>query len=303
VNQLSNIISISLTVQRYEFPIEPWCDFQIEGQAPTWASGHPKEWFRDPQSIELPRSAKAEGRTSQIYKSIHSAISPDDKLLAVTSEDGTRILIYDIDSKELRQKLDGTGKIVFAPLPKKEPEPNAPASNAIASPAYMLVSGIPGIDAPKHAAPNLIIWELDRHGRLLDEEEEVDASAFATKAVESITAQLEENHEWSKEFIASSDLHADFESALKRVAANHRRRHYATLSNAALPGFGALPFSSDGKFMLYHQGNHTDRKNASVIVWDVKAGKEVLRLTGHTDVSADFLFRCIPDYFSIYCHI
>ena len=213
-------------------------------------------------------------------------------------------MIYDIDSRELRQELDGTGKIVFAPLPtKKETEPNAPAADAPTSPAYTIVSGIPDGDAPKHAAPNLIIWELDRHGRLLDEEEEVDASAFATAAVESITAQLEENHEWSKEFIASSGLHADFERILKRVAANHRRRHYATLSNAALPGFGALPFSSDGRFMLYHQGNHTDRKNASTVVWDVKAGKEVLRLTGHTDVSAEFLFHCMPDCFSIQFHI
>lgn len=213
-------------------------------------------------------------------------------------------MIYDIDSKELRQELDGTGKIVFAPLPtEKETESNAPASNAAASPAYTLVSGIPDVDAPKHASPNLIIWELDRHGRLLDEEEEVDASAFATTAVESITAQLEENHEWSKEFIASSGLHADFEHVLKRVAANHRRRHYATLSNAALPGFGAFPFSSDGRFMLYHQGNQTDRKNASAVVWDVKAGKEVFRLIGHTDVSADFLFERTPDYLSICCYI
>ena len=284
-----------LTPLRYEFPTEPWSDFQIEGQAPTWASGHPKEWGQDFNLIELPRSAKSEGRTSQLYKSVSSAISLDDTLLAVSSEDATRILIYDIDSKELRQTLDGTGKIVFAPLPtKKETDPNVSESNVAATPAYILVSSIPGIDAPKNAAPNLIIWELDKHGRLLDEEEEVDASALATKAVESITTQLKEDHEWSKEFIASSDLHADFEIALKRVAANHRRRHYATISNAALSGFGALPFNSDGRFMLYHQGNHTDRKNASVVVWDVKAGNEVLRLSGHTDVSTDIYSECIP---------
>jgi hypothetical protein len=273
-------------LQSYEFPLEPESDFQIDGQAPTWASGHPKQWGQDGNSIELPRTVKAEGPPSRLYKSLHSAVSSDGKLLAVGSDDATSILIYDIGTKELRQKLDGTGKIVFAPSQtNRDAKADDQEANEAASPAYTLVSGIPDIDAPKSAAPNLIIWELDRHGRILDEEEEIDASAFATKAIDGITVQLEEDHEWSKEFIASSALHADFERALKRVAANHRRRHYTTLDNAALPNFGALPFSSDARLMLFHQGNHTDRKHASVVVWDIKAGKEVLRLTGHTDVS------------------
>ncbi|KAF2794321.1 WD40 repeat-like protein [Melanomma pulvis-pyrius CBS 109.77] len=274
----------------YEFPLKPKHDFKLNGYSAFWASDHPAQWGRETDSIKLPNIGVDGADRSNL--SFTSAISGDSKLLAV-SLDNAHILIYHIESGELRQELDGTGKMAFAPSPPKKSgeggnvEVNEPGSPA----AYTLVSGVADAGDQNTGTSRLVVWELDKHGRLLDEEEPVDASAFATKAIESITAQLKVGHEWSQSFIESSTLHADFERALEKVAANHRRRHNTTIDDATLASFGESPFSSDGSLMLYlpqnryYENDGVTKRPPSVVVWDIKASKVLLRLSDyHTDV-------------------
>lgn len=214
-------------------------------------------------------------------KNISSAIGGDAKLLAVCV-DGTRILIYDVDKRELVQELDGTGKIFFALSSSMKEES---VENEVRGAEYMLVSGVSDIGDPRKQPSKLILREMDKNGRLLDADEPVDTALFATKAIESIACQLEEQHEWSKEFFASSTLQADFDKALHRVAADHRRRHFTPIEAAHLSSYGK-PFSSDRKFMLFLRNDGDRRSQPTIVVWDVDACKENLVLTGHTDVSS-----------------
>ncbi|KAF2713787.1 WD40 repeat-like protein [Pleomassaria siparia CBS 279.74] len=252
------------------------------GQSPEWASGHPKEWHNWENMCLRPPTTATDG-SERLRRSISSALSGDSKLLAVNYQD-SRILIYDVDSKELRQELDGRGKLVFAPLPAQTSDEIVDKeAGATDRPPYTLISSVSDVGDSNTRTTKLIIWELDKRGRLLDDEEPVDASAFAKTAIQSIASRLEERHEWSKDFLAKSTLHADFEKALQRVAAIHRRRQYTIINDAALPEYSDSLFTSDGKRMLYIRKDGSEYKSPSVVVWDMRASEEILRLQGHTD--------------------
>lgn len=233
------------------------------------------------------------------YASGHTVLSPDKKLLAISWKDAN-IFIYDVESKQLRQRLDGTGSIEFRPEGKKTTNEQVENNDAVADekegeeeigkPAYALISSVPGQDARRAEKGRLILWELDKHGRLLVEEERLDVSAFAAQAIDAIAPELESKHEWSREFLDASNLREKFEEALGKVAADHRRRHNTTLEDAQLGSFGASAFSPDGKYLIYHHKNMTTQRGKRdpeelphVIVWDIDANKEVHRLGGHTD--------------------
>ena len=135
-----------------------------------------------------------------------------------------------------------------------------------------------------------ILWDLDQHGRVLDEEEPIDAVAFASKAIDAILPDLTSDHEWTKEFAKASNLQADFEKALVQAAADHRRRHHTILGNARMGNFGSSTFSSDGKWLVYHSMNNTTQhgmrapeKLPQVVIYDLEKGEELHRLSGHTD--------------------
>ena len=70
------------------------------------------------------------------------------------SSDDVRILLYDIDSKQVHWALDWMGELVFVP------SPNNP--NVITT-------------------PKLVLWKLDRGGHTQDEKEPIGASALATE--------------------------------------------------------------------------------------------------------------------------
>lgn len=159
-----------------------------------------------------------------------------------------------------------------------------------AQPGYVLVSKVPSSASHTKTVPQLVLWELDRNGRLLVEEELIDPSAVATKAIEAIAPMLESEHEWSREFVTASNMHADFAKALAKASADHRRRHNTVFDNAELGGFLTKPFSSDGRLLLYVVDNHTTQNGMReadalphVVVYDVDAGREVHRLGGHKD--------------------
>lgn len=261
----------------YGLPLDARQDFHINDKPARWSSGHPKEWGQEDGSFAIPEFSK-EGKENS-YSSYCATMSDDAKLLAINSHQ--KIWIFDVESKELRQELDGKGKLRFRPTYTVTNSQDALSADAPA--AYTLVSSVPKKD-------QLIIWELDKNGRLIDQEEHIDTSEFAAKAICSIATELKTRHEWSKEFIKSSTLHADIESALSRVAADHRRRHNTTIENAHLASYGPSPFSHDGKYLLFHSYNEgtSHRKCTAetlphVVVWDFESARILFRLGGHND--------------------
>ncbi|KAF2648192.1 WD40 repeat-like protein [Lophiostoma macrostomum CBS 122681] len=280
-------------LESYEFPLEVEHDFALDGKPAQWASLHPKDWtfqdkvpFAQRFHLELPKKMF---KGERAYASLNSAMSPDNKLLAISSN-SEWIVVYDIQSMELKQELEGTGNLHFRPSVKDDDTADA----SIARPSYTLVSSVT-YDGQRGAVPTntLILWELDKNGCLLIEEEPIDTAAYATLAIDSILPDLEAKHEWTREFVDAANLHADIEKALTRVAADHRRRHNTTIKDARIAGFDATPFSSDGKFLLYLAKNRTTQHGMrepdelpQAVVWDIDAGKEVLNLRGHTDYIA-----------------
>jgi WD40 repeat protein len=276
-------------LKEYTLPLIPAQDFERDGHPAEYASGHPwpAGWHSAVEAIDFSNEMREQNRGAS--KTLHTALSSDQKLLAISSS-LERILIYDVVSKELRATLEGTGHIVFRPA--QDPESNG----------HTLISNISDREARSGVSQNrLILWDLDQHGRLLDEEEPIDSAAFATKAIESILPELISAHEWTKEFAQVSSLHANFEKALSKAAADHRRRHHTILDNARLGNFGSVSFSDDGRLLLYHGENGTTQRGMReadklphVIVYDMNTGKKVHHLRGHTDA---IMWSAIsPDY-------
>ncbi|KAF2641187.1 WD40 repeat-like protein [Massarina eburnea CBS 473.64] len=207
-----------------------------------------------------------------------AATSPDQQLLAISSHES--ILIYNIRTKELQQKLDGCGYFAFRPTVDNKTESiqnDVALAEVAAKPAYLLVSGVAGgLPQGDSCRGGLTIWELDQHGRLIDEEEPIDADTLASQAIDAIVPQLKAEYEWSKDFIDNCGLHTDIVSALSKAAVAHRLRHNTVLEDASLENFGSIHFSNDGRHLLYHDEH-------SVVVYHVDAGNAVYRLTGHTD--------------------
>ncbi|OAL48571.1 WD40 repeat-like protein [Pyrenochaeta sp. DS3sAY3a] len=267
-------------LKEYIFPIEPARDFERNDILASFASGHPKDWGFETWSFNFSRDLESYGNPT--YKSYHSAVSPDKKLLAISSA-SERILVYDIATKELRQVLEGAGSIIFRPLAGDQACIDSTEERDVCrhgTPVYSIISSISD-EAFRGSRNNnkLTLWELDQHGRLLDEEEPIDPDSFATKAINAIMPELEANHEWTRDFINSSTLHAQFAQALNKVASDHRRRHNTVINNARLGSFGSTAFSTDGKLFLYHSSS----KLPEVVLYDLDEGKEIHRLSGHTD--------------------
>jgi WD40 repeat protein len=274
----------------YSFPTTPARDFERNGIPAAFASGHPKpeNWFSTNEAFDYDQFMKQDGQC--LHRSYHSALSSDQKLLAISSN-RERIVIYDVATKELRAVLEGSDRVAFKPV-------QSPAQGT----GYTLISSISDLEARGAVSNNrLILWDLDQHGRLLDEEEPIDTADFASLAINAILPKLTSDHEWSKDFAQASSLHADFEKALSRAAADHRRRQHTILSNAQIGSFSSSPFSDDGRFLLYHGENGSTQRGMRdadklphVVVYDVDAGKEVHRLYGHTD--AIMWSAMSPDY-------
>ncbi|ORX96646.1 WD40-repeat-containing domain protein [Clohesyomyces aquaticus] len=271
-------------LQGYVFPIEPKLDFQLDGNPSDWASGHPKGWGREHESFAIPANEliaeKREGYERENGTiDIESAVSGDAKLLAISTEG--RTLIYDISSRELRQELPGVGKLYFRPAISTPSAEDGQANDTFVAPAYTLLSSAPvDEDFTGPSQSKLILWDLDKNGRLLDDfEEEVDSSVFAGRAIDSIAADLEGEHEWTRDFINSSTLQADFERALNKLASKRRTRHIAKFEEARTPDFGSSPFSAVGRTLLYLRNEDVE---PAAVVWDLERGETKFVLRGHT---------------------
>lgn len=270
--------------KEWDFPLYPVHDFELDGEIAKYAPGHPRQWGDETHWLDFSKAIR-DGQTEKARESFYAAISHDRTLLAVTFNH-ERILIYHIESQELRQILDGAGHLIFAPLTLSVDK----TGNGGPVPAYAL--GCSATDNGSRSGLNnqLVFWELDEQGRLLDQEGPIDASAFAAQAIDAILPDLVKKHEWSKEFVTASSLHTDFTKTLTAIAATHRRRHNTTFDDATLGGFGSTSFSSTGSIFLYPTKNKSTQCGMRspedlphVVVMDVIKGTELHRLSGHTD--------------------
>jgi hypothetical protein len=265
-------------LDEYSFPRNPARDFERDGHPAAFASGHPWtwEWCGDEQILDFGKVIVKQN--VRMIKGFDTALSSDQKLLAI-SLSCDRILIYDLASKELRSTLEGTGHVVFRPTQQSEEH------------GYNLISSLYDRESRSGVSTNkLVLWDLDQHGRILDEEEQIDAAAFATTAIEAILPRLISEHEWTRAFVEASNLHTDFKNAFSKAASDHRRRHHTSFENAQLGSFDSTTFSDDGRLLLYHgengstqRGMREAEKLPHVVVYDIDANKELYRLRGHTD--------------------
>ncbi|KAI4941286.1 hypothetical protein J4E91_010863 [Alternaria rosae] len=278
-------------MKEFAFPVEPAQDFERAGVPAQYASGHPKEWSQTHDVINF--SADLPQSLDITHQSYDTAVSSDKKLLAISSNVG-RILIYNIQTRQLCEVLEGAGSAAFRPSDthgESHAEIEQTSGSGTPRPGYTLVSSIVDeTQRSEHTTGQLILWDLDQNGRTLDKEEPIDPSVWATKAIDAIAPELAASHEWTREFIAASSLHTEFVKALSHVAADHSRRHNTIIDNAALGGFRSRCFSKDGRLMLYHSNTRSTQSGMRpaedlplVVIYDVEAGKEMHRLTGHTD--------------------
>ncbi|KAH6639791.1 hypothetical protein C7974DRAFT_138934 [Boeremia exigua] len=270
-------------VDEWTFPTDPLHDFGLHGIPASYARD-PRHWGDETHCIDFSNVIK-DGQSEHSYDSYYAAISHDHKLLAITSKH-ERIIVYDLDSRELRQVLDGAGHLIFAPLIPLADRKDTDKS----TPAYTICCSTSDESSRSGIKNQLVFWELDGQGRLLNQEEPIDASALAQQAIDAILPDLMKKHEWSKDFVKASSLHADFMTTLGNVATVHRRRHNMILDDAKLGGFGSTSFNSDGRLFLYHTKNQTTQSGMrdpnllpQVVVMDVTSSQELHRLSGHTD--------------------
>ncbi|KAF3007863.1 hypothetical protein E8E13_010854 [Curvularia kusanoi] len=268
----------------WSFPLHPLHDFELDGETAHFASGHPRQWGDESHWLNFRRAMIGNEPSECSYGHYSAAVSPDCKLLAIASIH-ERLFIYDIESQELRQVLDGTGRLIFAPLAQEA----CMKTFGGPTPACMIGCSTSFKARRSGIGNNFTFWELGEQGRLLDQDEPIDAAAFAQQAVDAILPDLMIKHECNRDFVKASPLHAEFTRALSNVATTHRRRHNTTFEDADFGTFGKN-FSSDGRYCLYHNQNASTQsgmrdseKLPHVIVADVVNVEERYRLSGHTD--------------------
>jgi len=231
-------------MKHYVFPNEPACDFEQASIPAQFASGQPKDWSQAYHVVDLSIHLPHEGADAP--RPSYTDVSSDKKLLAVSTS-GERILIYHVVSRELRAVLEGAGAVRFRLLniaDDRDADMSQITRGNAVRPGYTLVSSIADAeDGDRRRLAQLMLWDSDQHGRLLDQEELIDSAALAKKAIDAIVPSLITNHEWTTDFINASNLHREFTKALGKAAINHRRRHNIAIKNAHICGVESTAIS------------------------------------------------------------
>lgn len=275
-------------LKTFKFDPNPKQNFIIAGKPAGWASGKPKEWGQESESFQIEDSILG---SEKAYGGVGSTLSPDQKLIAITSCVG-KIGVYDVATHELRAVLEGMKKCIFIPGFANSGEIDV-SDTRVGRPAYTLLTSISTGIKPleRSRRDTLLFWDLDKNGRVLDAEEDIDVASFATKAIESILPELEANHEWTREFVNSSILHTELSRILSETAASYRRRHNTMIKDALLGGYNSNPVSSDGKKLVYLT-NKTNPSSSSenesdthqkFVVYDLENNKPLHTHSGYTD--------------------
>ncbi|UPX16886.1 Cellobionic acid phosphorylase [Ascochyta rabiei] len=123
-------------VKAWSFPLQPLHDFKLNGEPAQYAPGYPKVPGDEKVTIDSEDAIESEHQ-EHLWESPTAAISPDKKLLAVTSNH-ERILVYDLESQQLRQVLDGAGDVVFCPpIQSDEKATEGRLAESSTKPAYI----------------------------------------------------------------------------------------------------------------------------------------------------------------------
>ena len=243
-------------------------------EAPTWAEGYPKQWGDEDECIILQIQQSEAGIWNRTFRRYGSAVTSDGKLLAAMDDKGT--LIYDLQTKELRQRIrDGEHPIRSLWFPAAQE-----------SSGYVLICSR---EDPRGLDGTIELYQLDQYGRLVDEDAPLDTRGLAAKAFTSIRKDLVETYGWTDGSIEPLDLVREFENVLDLAEKRHATKNKIIIQGSAT-GFGSTPFDTSGRFMLLRRNNSTTQRGMRppeklphIIVYDLVGKKEVFTLAGHSD--------------------
>lgn len=260
-------------LQQYTYTLEH--DFTSpSGEPAAWAPGHPKRWGQEKAKISL------DGRTSA------PALTHDDILVAVGVEQ--EIHIFHVATQERLEVLRGhTGVVTtveFAVGLVNNPESKCESRYILASESEENKEG---------DARMVILWELDKHGKLVflrqEKQKTIDADILAATALQPLVSELTADYGWDPAEKAIGALDQGVRKAL-RHAINMHEQEDKLCFKGRLGSFGSSAFSSDSKTMIYISQNQTTQseyREAALLpcvnLWDVDNRFLRHQLRGHTD--------------------
>lgn len=227
-------------------------DFKAENGTPAkWAPNMPSHWGSESKCLKLNTKVST------------FALSADDCLLAVGVENA--IHIYDVNSLELRQVLEGHSEVVR----KME---FAPKSRI----GYSLVSS----SENRGRDGTIIWWDLDDQGKDTHPSKPVDVVGIAKKASDYVLETLQ----WSGGSETSRALEENFKTALAVAVAKKGLEGRAIL-HGSFAGFGSEVFSKDGKYLFTKLDDETALNSLQKCaqIWDAETRAPMYTLRGHTD--------------------
>ncbi|KAJ9273208.1 hypothetical protein DTO212C5_793 [Paecilomyces variotii] len=134
-------------LEQYTYALEH--EFTSPAGVPaSWAPGHPKKWGQEKAAIRLSQKLECT-----------PALSPDDLLLAIGV--GEDIHVYKVATQERLQVLKGHSEMVKTVQFSSVMYDSANYVDG----CYLLVSD--SHDLSGEESPEVILWELDKHGKLL----------------------------------------------------------------------------------------------------------------------------------------
>lgn len=256
-----------------EFEYEVEKDFDVDGVPASWADKDNKSahrfWGDEDSKIHVPSSEDETGHTS-----FCSAISPDGKFIAASG--GTKISIYDIETKECRTEFNGLSlpcrKLLFCPSVGERQ-------------GYVILIG--GAD-PSEKKRRLYYLELDSDGHRVQKPKIVDIESLVTKSLAPVIPELDGLGIPSTSPLVNI-VREQYTKAIEKLQSNLEVEGLVH-QEGSIAGFGSRPFSSDGKTSLYLINNETTQHGKrppaelpQIVVYDAVNRAEKHVLEGHED--------------------
>lgn len=269
-----------------EYEVELDKEFERDGKVAQWAPGvsGPRYWGSEDATISL----KEDDPNKVNVPSAATALSPDDRLLAVATNASIRI--YDLSSKKMHAEMIGhlsnVRTLHFAPR-RQELSTASPSSHPLGNgkhQEYVLFSEgaeVSGADG------QIISWILDGEGRQLSRTMPFAIEGMADRAIAAISMDLYEHHGLSEDDVES--IRTGFVERLQIADIKNRVKHLPVW-DGHFPSFGTYPVSHDGQSVLYtaygettQDGMRPPEELPQIVVLDIATGTERCRLKGHTD--------------------
>lgn len=227
-------------------------DFEKDGQTPSFADGHPKQWGCEESKIQL---------TDSDSSATYIVLNSDESLLAVAVNN--QIHIYNTSTLKLVRTLHGH----LGRISRLEFQPNTSNNVLVSS------SSISGY----HREELVRIWDIDQELRGPQSSNGVPEfiTGAAAAAIASISTEMDKQGvslvQAEQEHLQSGTVKLLLESLIKRDIRN------GVAHEGTLFSFGSTAFSCDGSKLLYHYGRN------DINVLDTISQKRSFRLSGHSD--------------------